>query len=486
MKKILTYLSAPADIAPLAVFRALFGAMMAASVVRFWANGWIQDMYITPKYFFTYYGFEWVRPLDETGMYLLFGAMFLSAIGIMLGSFYRFSAVAFFLTFTYVELIDKTNYLNHYYFVSIIAFLLTLVPANRAFSLDAFLKPSLKTDLVPRWTVDIFKLQLGLVYFFAGVAKLHPDWLIDAMPLRIWLPAKAHLPLIGQFLDYAWVAYAFSWFGAVYDLTIPFFLLKKQTRPYAYVAVVSFHVMTRVLFPIGMFPFIMIISTLIYFSSDFHRKIIEYTTRVFKSIFKAYFINKNSFKSPPYQGGQRGISPDAESPFVPLKKGDKSVGFKSRFQPIILSILAAHFVLQLALPFRYALYPGNLFWTEQGFRFSWRVMLMEKYGNVTFHIRDKATGRAGEAMNLDYLTPQQEKMMASQPDMILQFAHFLKGEYAKKGIGAEVRAEGYATLNGRGSRPFINPDVDLTQERESFKNKKWVLPFTEPNHHASR
>jgi hypothetical protein len=463
VKKILTYLSAPADIAPLTVFRALFGAMMAASVVRFWANGWIEDMYITPKYFFTYYGFEWVRPLGETGMYLLFGAMFLSAIGIMLGSFYRVSAIAFFLTFTYVELIDKTNYLNHYYFVSIIAFLLTLVPANRAFSVDALLKPSLKTDTVPRWTIDIFKLQLGLVYFFAGVAKLHPDWLFDAMPLRIWLPAKAHLPLIGQFLNYAWVAYAFSWFGMLYDLTIPFFLLKKQTRPYAYVAVVVFHVMTRVLFPIGMFPFIMIISTLIYFSVDFHRKIIENSTRVFKRIFKAYFITENSFKN------------STPNPV-----------FKSRLQPVILSILAVHFVLQFALPFRYALYPGNLFWTEQGFRFSWRVMLMEKYGNVTFHIYDKKTGRAGEAMNSDYLTPQQEKMMASQPDMILQFAHFLKGEYAKKGIDAEVRAESYATLNGRGSRPFINPDVDLTQETESFKNKNWVLPFTGPNHHASR
>ena len=463
MKKIHTYLQSPADIAPLAVFRALFGAMMAASVVRFWANGWIEDMYITPKYFFTYYGFEWVQPLGETGMYMIFGAMFLSAIGIMLGSFYRFSAIVFFLTFTYVELIDKTNYLNHYYFVSIIAFLLTLVPANRAFSIDTLLKPSLKIDLVPRWTIDIFKLQLGLVYFFAGIAKLHPDWLFNAMPLRIWLPAKAHLPLIGQFLEYAWVAYAFSWFGAMYDLMIPFFLLKKQTRSYAYVAVVVFHVMTWVLFPIGMFPFIMIISTLIYFSADFHSRVIDNSTRVFKWIFKAYFITENSFKN------------SMPNPV-----------FKSRFQPVILSILAVHFVLQIALPFRYALYPGNLFWTEQGFRFSWRVMLMEKYGNVTFHIRDKATGRAGEAMNSDYLTPQQEKMMASQPDMILQFAHFLKGEYAKKGIDAEVRAEAYATLNGRGSRPFINPDVDLTQERESFKNKKWVLPFTEPNHHASR
>jgi len=132
------------SIAPLITFRVLFGFMMAISIIRFAYHGWIQELYIEPTYYFTYLGFDWVKPLSETGMYLIFGLIFLSAIGVMLGLFYRMTSVLFFLSFTYVELIDKTNYLNHYYFVSLMAFLLIWLPANRRFSLDIKLRITTK------------------------------------------------------------------------------------------------------------------------------------------------------------------------------------------------------------------------------------------------------------------------------------------------------------------------------------------------------
>src|SRR5688572_5583940 len=118
-EKVKSYLNAPVSIAPLAVFRVLFGGLMLAATLRFILKGWVYDLYIAPKFFFTYYGFEWVRPLPGEGMYLVFGVLALSALLVMLGSFYRVAATVFFLTFTYIELLDKSNYLNHYYFVSI-------------------------------------------------------------------------------------------------------------------------------------------------------------------------------------------------------------------------------------------------------------------------------------------------------------------------------------------------------------------------------
>ncbi|MEX2402470.1 MAG: HTTM domain-containing protein, partial [Rhodothermales bacterium] len=271
MRKLVT---SQTSIAPLAVFRALFGAVMLASIVRFAAKGWIGELYVEPTYFFSYYGFEWVAAPGEAGMYALFLVMALAAAGIMLGRHYRMAAVVFFLTFTYVELIDKTNYLNHYYFVSIISFLLIWVPANRHFSLDVRKRPELKVDTVPAWTVNIFKLQLGLVYFFAGLAKLHPEWLLDAMPLALWLPAHAHLPIVGGLLEEPLTAYALSWAGATYDLTIVFFLMWSRTRAAAYTAVVVFHLTTALLFQIGMFPYIMILCTLIFFPAAFHERVI--------------------------------------------------------------------------------------------------------------------------------------------------------------------------------------------------------------------
>lgn len=452
------HLNQPASIAPLAVFRVLFGFMMVISVIRFAAMGWIYELYIRPDYYFTFYGFDWITPLGDPGMYMLFAVMGLAAMGVMLGLYYKASISVFFLTFTYVELIDKTNYLNHYYFVSIVAFLLILVPAHRKFSLDVIRKPSLEVDRVPAWMVNIFKLQLGMVYFFAGAAKLNPDWLFSALPLKIWLPAKAHLPVIGWLMEYEATAFMFSWAGAFYDLTIAFFLLYKPTRIPAYISVIVFHLVTYSLFQIGMFPFIMILSTLIFFSPEFHEGVIRRVQSIFSDISKRI----GWFKNDEHQ-------PSTGKPIL-----------TARAPRWLTMLLIAHFVLQLLLPFRFILYPGNLFWSEQGFRFSWRVMLMEKAGYAVFHVSDPETGRTWEVANWEHLTEVQEKMMATQPDMILQFAHHLEEYYQQKGIDdAAVTAASYVTLNGRRSRLLINPEVDLTKIDRGWAHKDWITEYPE-------
>lgn len=449
MGKIKRYLTDQVHIAPLAMFRVIFGMMMLGGVIRFIARGWVYELYVMPKYYFSYYGFEWVKPLGEAGMYTVFIVMGLAALFIMLGLFYRLAAIAFFILFTYVELIDKVNYLNHYYFISLVSFLLILVPADRFFSLDVVRNPSLRVTHIPRWMIGLFRVQLGVVYFYAGLAKLNYDWLFRAMPLKTWLAANSDFPIIGTYFDYEWVAYLFSWFGAFYDLTIPFFLLMNRTRKVAYLFVVIFHVMTAALFPIGMFPYIMILATLVFFPESFHISLIDKIRNL---------------------GRSKTIFQDQVQNF-----------FSSHwFNKIIIPFLILFFVVQLASPFRYLLYPGKLFWTEQGYRFSWRVMLMEKAGTAFFYVRDPETGRQCEVMSSDYLTRQQEKMMSTQPDMILQFAHFIESEYKKIGIkDPEVRVESYVTLNGSGSRLYIDKTVDLTKEKENFLPKKWILPFAE-------
>ncbi|MCZ8286572.1 MAG: HTTM domain-containing protein, partial [Bacteroidia bacterium] len=332
--------------------------------LRFMAKGWVESMYVKPQVFFPYYGFEWIKPLGETGMYAVFILMAVCALCIAAGFLYRISAAMFFLIFTYVELIDKTNYLNHYYFVSIISFLLIFLPAQRYASLDALFRPSLKAVRIPNYFLLIIKAQVFIVYFFAGLAKLNPDWLLHAQPLKIWLPAHSEMPIIGTLLTKEWVAYAFSWFGCLYDLLIPFLLFMPRFIKPAYVLVIVFHLATSLFFNIGMFPYIMIALTSIFFSESFHVSLI----RKLKSLMGHVSAE------------------ETQMVYVPSRK----------LKTTMLSLMVLHLVFQLCIPFRFLLYPGNLYWTEQGYRFSWRVMLMEKAGTTFFYVRDKATGKETE------------------------------------------------------------------------------------------
>ncbi|KQC00718.1 HTTM domain-containing protein [Pedobacter sp. Hv1] len=444
INKAIKWIQFPVSIAPLASFRIIFGAMMLLSTIRFWLKGWITTQYVDPTFHFTFMGFDWVQPLGSVGMHFVFFLIGLSALLIALGWWYRIAIVTFFLLFTYVELIDVTYYLNHYYFISVISFLMIWLPAGRFFSLDIKFNPSLKLTEVPRWCIGAIRLQLGLVYFFAGLAKINPDWLLAAQPMKIWLPTKSHLPIIGSLMYQEWVAYFFSWFGAVYDLFIVFFLLNRKTRLLGYLAVLVFHFATALFFPaIGMFPYIMVLCTLIFFSGDFHLRLLGFFA----------------------------------GPLALVKKRNQSN--QPRYQKQLLYLFGCFFIIQLIAPIRCLAYSGPLFWTEEGYRFSWRVMLIEKVGTTTFTIRESETGKTYEVNNAEFLTAQQEKMMSTQPDLILRYAHYLADSYARRGIRQpQVYANVYVTLNGRRSAPFVDHTVDLANQQLSFKHYKWILPFT--------
>ena len=435
----LARLNKPVNALPLAIFRVVFGLLMLYSTVRFMARGWVTEFYVVPTYHFTYVGFGWVQPLPPLVMWGLFIGLAMLSVLIAAGLFYRVSIAVFFVVFTYIELIDKTYYLNHYYFVSIMSLLMIALPLNATLSADARLFPRVRAERVPAWTLYAPRLLLGIVYFYAGLAKLTPDWVLGAYPLQIWLPANAGLPVLGAWFDHLWVAYAMSWVGAAYDLTIPFWLAWRRTRPLAYLAVIAFHVMTAVLFNIGVFPWVMIACTLIFFDGQDWRWLRQ------------------------------------RLPAMRSRPGDGRVW---RASPVITVLVGVFFVWQLLMPLRHWLYPGNHLWTNEGYRFAWHVMLVEKNGSVTFRVEDPDSDRFWVVFPSEHLSAQQEQQMSFQPDMIAQFAGYLADVYADEcDCAPVVYANTYVSLNRRPGQPIIDPDADLAAARPGVWPASWLVPL---------
>jgi hypothetical protein len=427
----------PASPAPLATLRIVTGLVMLLGSLRFWAKGWIETNLLAAQMQFKYSGFEWVQmPPAPWMLYAVFALMVLSALGVMLGYRYRLSAWLLWGSFTYVELLDLTWYLNHYYFISLLLLLLAMLPAHRHLSLDVKFGRVQALASVPGWMVALPRWQMGILYVYAGLAKIQSDWLIEALPMRLWLPAHNHEPVLGPLFGWTYTPWLFSWAGMLYDCTIPFWLSWKKSRPWAYLTVIVFHALTGWLFQIGMFPVVMMAITLVFFDAASHEK-------WQKRFFGIWAL-------------PRGTDWQVGKPWV--------------------WFTAAYLAFQLLFPWRFVLYPGQLFWTEAGYRFGWRVMLMEKAGTATFYVTRADNGREGEVDNADFLLPHQEKQMAMQPDLMVQYAHLLADHYQKQGIAvAKVRAEVYVTLQGKPSELYFDPQLNLlTLNHRDFP--AWLYP----------
>jgi vitamin K-dependent gamma-carboxylase len=434
------FVVSPVDIASLAAFRFLFGLLMAVAMVRFIARGWVRLLYIQPAFFFSYPGFAWLHPWPGPLMYVHFIALALLALGIAFGVFYRACITLFFLGFTYVELLDQTAYLNHYYLISLLTGLMIFLPANRAWSIDVWRKSQIRLEVVPAWCLNLLRFQVALVYVFAGLAKLNADWLVRAEPLRIWLAARSDLLLIGPWLGQAWVAYVASWFGALFDTSIVFFLICKHTRRPAYALLILFHVATWVLFNIGMFPWIMIVSAMLLFPADWPRRWLANLRR------------------------RRVDSQPAPSRSPAGLAGEISRGpWSGRPSWLTLFLLGTYAAVQLALPLRPWLVSQPSAWTCAGFNCAWQVMIVEKTGYAEFYALDPSTGRRWKLSLKTYITPRQEVMMAQDPYLVRAMARRLGTDLRARGLTqAQVTVDAFATLNGRPSQPLIDPNIDLT------------------------
>jgi hypothetical protein len=431
------YLLAEVDGASLAVFRVLFGLVMAWEVVRYVQHGWIARYYIEPAFHFSYLPF--VQPWGGQGMYWHFAATGLLALLVAAGLWYRVAAWLFCLAFSYIFLLDKAQYLNHFYLIALLSFLLAISPAHRACSLDRALARRPGPPAVPRWSLLLLRFQIAVVYVYGGIAKLNADWL-SGQPLGEWLARRDHLPLLGPLLAHPWAGVAFGWGGLLIDLCVPFLLLFPRTFWLGAAAAVAFNVLNGLIFSIGIFPWLMVAALGLFPRPDWPRRLLG---------------------GAPPRRAQAGKTPAPVGPAaIALLVG--------------LHLYAAG---QLLVPLRHWLYPSDVAWSEEGHRFAWRMKLRDKDATLALFVSNPLTGEVRQVEPRRWLTARQEGKMAPRPDMIHQFARFVADEAERRGEPRpRVTAVAVASLNGGPTSYLIDPTVDLAGEPSSLAPARWILP----------
>lgn len=443
MKHMYQRLFTPLDALNLVIFRVAFGVIMVWEVWRYFHYDRIFRYYVAPEYTFTYYFFDWIQPLPGDGMYFLFYFMALLGAFIALGLFYRLSMTLFFFVFTYVFLLDATQYLNHFYLVCIISFLMIFIPMHRAYSLDNLLNrlhPALGVKFsptIPAWGLWLLILQLWIVYTYAGIAKLNQDWL-RGEPLRLWMSARTDFPIIGRWFTEEWLVYAFSYGGMLLDLLVVPGLLWRRTRPLALAAGIGFHLTNSQLFNIGIFPWFMIASMVLFL--------------------------------PPSWLRWRWSSPVDATPSASIPRG---AGVYAMF-----GLLAVFIAIQIAMPLRHFFYPGEVSWNEHGHNLAWHMRLRSKSSDARFFVTDAATRITREINPYEYLTTRQYNQMTGRPDMILQFAHYLAGLIPAE-TPVEVRAWVMTSLNNSAPQLLIDPTINLVDQPRDLRPAAWIIPRTQ-------
>ncbi|HUS10814.1 MAG TPA: HTTM domain-containing protein [Pyrinomonadaceae bacterium] len=469
IQRICLSLFRPVDNSFLIFFRIVFGAVMFWEAYRYLTSNWISRYYIEPTVYFTYYGFSWVKPWPDQGMYVHFVVLATLALGIFAGFLYRIAATFFFLAFTYVFLLDQTRYLNHFYLISLISFILIFLPAERALSVDVLLRPKIRSDTAPAWTLWLLRAQVGIAYFFGGIAKLNSDW-FHGEPMRTWLRPLTKLPLFGPLFAKEWVVYHFVIGGLLLDLLVVPLMLWRRTRPYAFIAAIIFNLLNALLFQIGIFPWFMLGATLIFFPPDSMRRVVRWLIHAFASSDSPSVSASAETRSAP------GSTVSSASPST-VAKCDRL----SAWQKAVAVLLTTYLALQFVFPLRHYAYPGNVSWTEEGHNFSWHMKLRTKTAEALFTVTHPTSGRTWTIDPKEHLGAHQVMKMATHPDMILQFSHYLAKQKRREGYeNVEVRARVMASLNGRRPQLLIDPTADLAKERLSLLPARWILPLTEP------
>ncbi|WP_341216285.1 HTTM domain-containing protein [uncultured Wocania sp.] len=424
------------DNSALIVFRILFGLLCFLESVGAIFTGWVKRVFIDPEFTFSFIGLEWLQPLSGNGMYLYYVIMSLFSLCIMLGYKYRLSIIAFTIMWSATYFMQKSSYNNHYYLLMLISSIMVFMPANRYASIDVKLNQKLKSYAMPQWCNFVFVLQLFIVYTYASVAKIYPDWL-NANVMEILMKSKQNYMLVGEFLQQKWLHYVLAYGGILFDGLIIPLLLFKPTRKWVFIVSIFFHLFNSFVFQIGIFPYLALAFTVFFFNP--------------KTI-QQLFLKKKVFY-------------ELDEVIVPKHK-----------TPLI-ALFSIYFLIQIGLPLRHHFIKGNVLWTEEGHRLSWRMMLRAKSGTATYRVENKETGNS-YIINLDnYLTLKQKRIASTKPDAIWQFSQHLKKQFKKDGQNVSIYVNCKVSVNGKPHKQLINPDVDLAHVSWNyFKHNDWILP----------
>lgn len=425
------------DNSALVVFRIIFGFLIALEAIGAIFTGWIQNSLIEPKQTFNFIGFDFLQPLPGDGMLYYYALMGLFGLLVMVGYKYRISIIAYGIMWTGVYLMQKSSYNNHYYLLMLLCIIMAFLPANRFAAVDSRKNPSLRSISMPRWCWLVIVLQMLIVYTYAAVAKLYPDWLNGSFP-AVLMKSKQDYWLVGEFLQQQWVHYSIASFGLLFDLLVIPLLLWKKTRIFVFVVAIFFHLFNSFIFHIGIFPYLALAIALFFFPSE---KINKWFLRN-----KKEYYNLNEIIIPSYR------------------------------KPLLV-ILSGWFIVQISLPLRHHFFQDNVLWTEEGHRLSWRMMLRSKSGESSFKVVAAGSQDTIYVDKANYLSRKQLRAINSKPDLIWQFAQRLKKEYSEEGKEVQVFVDSKVSVNGRPYRQFIDPKVDLAAEKwHHFKHHSWILP----------
>jgi len=425
------------DNSALVVFRIIFGLLIALEAIGTIFTGWVHNSLIEPQETFNFIGFDLLQPLPGNGMLYYYALMGFFGILVMVGYKYRISIIAYTIMWAGVYLMQKSSYNNHYYLLMLLCIIMSFLPANRFAAIDSRNNPSLRSISMPRWVWLVIVFQMWIVYTYAAVAKLYPDWLNVNFP-SVLMKSKEHYWLVGEFLQQQWVHYSIASFGLLFDLLIIPLLLWRKTRIFAFVAAVFFHLFNSFIFHIGIFPYLALAFTLFFFPSE---KINKWFLRNKKEYYNLNEIIIPSFRKP------------------------------------LLVLLSIWFIVQITLPLRHHFFKDNVLWTEEGHRLSWRMMLRSKSGRCDFKVVEAGSRDTICVDKNHYLSKKQLGSINSKPDLIWQFAQRLKREYAYEGKNVQVFVNAKVSVNGRPYQQFIDPKVDLAGEKwHHFKHHHWILP----------
>ena len=225
------------------------------------------------------------------------------------------------------------------------------------------------------WTLWVLRAQVGIPYLYGGLAKLNSDWIAGGEPMRIWLSPLTKIPAFGHVFASGGVVYSFVIGGLLLDLLVVPLLLWRRTRFFAFAGAVVFNLINAVIFEIGIFPWLMLGALLIFFPPDLVRRFAR------------------AFMSP---GEEFGDAEPSVSP-NPVAEGSSCPTLLAS-QKLVAGLLAAYLAVQLLLPLRHYLYPGNVSWTEEGHNFAWHMKLRTKVGEAVFTVTHPAVGRHGPSI----------------------------------------------------------------------------------------
>jgi len=424
------------DNSSLIVFRIIFGLLLFLESVGAIFTGWIRRTLVEPEFTFTFIGFEWLQPLPGYGMYIYYAIMGVLGLMVMLGYKYRLAIISFTIMWTATYLMQKTSYNNHYYLLILLCGLMALLPANQYHSIDAKQNPEISAISMPNWCRWIVIIQLWIVYTFASIAKLYPDWLDHTVAQRL-MAARSNYPIVGDLLQQTWTHQIITYMGIGFDMFIIPLLLIKQTRKWAFFASIFFHLFNSIVFQIGIFPYLSLAFALFFFEAETIRNIF-------------------------------------------LKKKELYVGndiIVKNYKKALVSLGLVYFIIQIALPLRHHAIKDDVLWTEEGHRMSWRMMLRSKAGYIRFRVVEKESKKAHTIKLEDYVSKKQMRTVTTKPDVIWQFAQRLKKEYAEKGVEIEVYADGKVSVNNRVSKRLVDKKVNLAEAKWNyFGHQDWLLP----------